>query len=889
MVLYFCMLFYSDPFRKPGTNKLKINPGREQKNMNFKQTVLYATLVLLCFGTRAQTGDSIRRSLAEPVRKITGGYMYSGKITDNDDGQPIPFAPVFFTGSKQGTVSDENGLYTINSETYPGDSLKVQVIGYKTSGVRLNRNIKEAKFDFVLERSATVMKEVEITPGEDPAITLMRTVIAMKPLNNPDRLNNCKYEAYNKIELDLVNFKRKTFERLPVPYLKQLSFIFDNLDSTSYNKPYLPMYLTEALSDYYYQREPKKNKEIIKASQVKVLTNKAMMNSMSQYLGKIYLSINPYENYVPFFDKEFVSPVSNTALTFYKYRIVDTQKLYGRNIITLHFQPQRKGENCFEGTLKIVDEVYAIQHISADMPDNANVNWVKHSSFYKDYQPLGDTLWFCTKENITAELTASEEMNKLFSVLVKKTTSYKDIVANSDSITAILNDKAFRRDVVVADSAIAASETFWKNARHEELNEQEAGIYKMYDSLENNKAYKRLKTLGKIFASGGYKFGPIELGPYWSFYSNNQIEGNRFQFSMGTTPKLFKDIYLNGYIAYGVGDKRPKYNVAAFFLLNRSPRRFFNFSYTRDIDFTVNYYDRVGINNIITLAIRKKGIPLKFMFSDDIRFELYNESFVGFSQQLTFYRKIYDPYDPLPSSAVFRDENGAPSATVTASEVNLKLRFAYKERFLNGNYYRFSLGSKYPVVDMRLALGLKGVLGSSYDYQRVTLTVSDNWRIPPFGQLYVNVFMGKYFGVLPYPLLAQHPGNEFLYYNKYAFNMMNQYEFISDQYVGANLEHSLGGGFLKYIPLVKRLKMRQFWTAKGLIGTLSAENKLYNFDKGFTFRALDGKPYAEAGTGIENILKVFRVDFVWRITPKSLPNETIKRDFGIFGSMKLAF
>ena len=194
----------------------------------------------------------------------------------------------------------------------------------------------------------------------------------------------------------------------------------------------------------------------------------------------------------------------------------------------------------------------------------------------------------------------------------------------------------------------------------------------------------------------------------------------------------------------------------------------------------------------------------------------------------------------------------------------------------------------YPIVDLRLAIGLKNVLGSDYDYKRAVMTISDTWKLPPFGELYVNVFGGKYWGTLPYPLLEQHPGNEFYFYNKYAFNMMNQYEFISDQFVGANLEHSLGGGLLKYIPLMKKLKWRQFWTAKGVVGTLSDANKAYNFNKGFLFRSLDGKPYVEVGTGIENIFKVLRVDFVWRVTPKTLPNEP-KRDFGILGSAKFSF
>lgn len=857
-----------------------------------KRGCLLWLFFLMAVPVQAQVTDSLRKEqvITEPVRRVNfNGYQLSGKVTDAEDGEPIPFAPVFFKNGADGTTTDADGNFLIQVERLPDDSIKIQVIGYDVKTLRIDRSNRKAVYNIQLTRSDTYLEEVVVKPGEDPAITLMREVIRNKPRNNPDKLDNYRYEAYNKIQIDLLNFKRKTFERLPVPYLKKLGFVFDNMDTTSYGRPYLPLYLTEALSDYYYQKEPTKNKEYIKATQIKVLNNKNMMNSMSQYLGRIYLAINPYDNYVPFFDKEFVSPAGNTALSFYKYKIVDTQQLQGYNIITLNFSPQRKGENCFEGTLKIVDSVYAIQYIAADMPASTQINWVKRSSFYKEYTPLGDTLWFCTKENITAEMELSDEVVKTLGFIVRKTTSYKDIVANKDSISNVINSKGFKRDVVVADSATAAGEDFWASARHEELNEQESGIYQMYDSLEKNKSYKNLKTFAKIMASGGYKFGPIELGPYWNAYSYNQVEGNRFQFSMGTTPKLFKDIYLNGYIAYGVGDNRFKYNASAFFLFNRTPRRYFNFSYSRDIDYTVNYYDKVAINNIISVGIRKRGVPPKFIFADDVRFELYNESLTGFSQLLTFYRKIYDPYDPLPSTTIFRDASGAPSPTVTASEVNLRLRFAYKEKFLNGNYYRFSLGSKYPIVDLRLALGLKNVFDSDYDYQRITMTVSDNWRIPPFGQLYVNLFGGKYFGTLPYPLLEQHPGNEFYYYNKYAFNMMTQYEFISDQFVGANLEHSLGGGFLKYIPLIKKLRFRQFWTAKGVIGTLSEANKAYNFDKGFTFRSLDGEPYVEVGTGIENILKVFRVDFVWRLTPQALPNGVPTKNFGIFGSMKLSF
>ena len=219
----------------------------------------------------------------------------------------------------------------------------------------------------------------------------------------------------------------------------------------------------------------------------------------------------------------------------------------------------------------------------------------------------------------------------------------------------------------------------------------------------------------------------------------------------------------------------------------------------------------------------------------------------------------------------------------------MELRYAYKEKYVEGQYLRVNIGSKYPIVDVEADAGIKNVLNSAYQYQKTLLSITESINIPPFGHLYYNVFAGKYFGTLPYPLLSIQPGNEYLYYNKYAFEMMNTYEFISDQYAGFNIEHSIGGGLFNYIPLLKKLKFRQFWTAKGVIGSLNSDNEMLNLNKGYPFRTLQGNPYLELGTGVSNIFKIFRVDFDWRVTPKPQAGEVKSGYFGIFGSVQLEF
>jgi hypothetical protein len=222
---------------------------------------------------------------------------------------------------------------------------------------------------------------------------------------------------------------------------------------------------------------------------------------------------------------------------------------------------------------------------------------------------------------------------------------------------------------------------------------------------------------------------------------------------------------------------------------------------------------------------------------------------------------------------------------MTTFEVGVHLRFAYLEKFLESNFFRTSLGSPYPIPEIYFGHGIPGVLKGSYNYYKLSGSISDYFKIPPYGSMYFSVFGGRTFGTLPYVLLDIAPGNELYYYNKYAFNLMNKYEFIGDKYVGVNVEHNVGNGLFRFIP---KLRFRQFWTAKVLWGSLSDENVALNFKQGSNFQTLNGRTYMELGTGIDNILHVLRIDFIWRVFPATLDKGS-DHPFGIFGSFRLSF
>ncbi|WP_276132942.1 DUF5686 and carboxypeptidase-like regulatory domain-containing protein [Polluticoccus soli] len=839
--------------------------------------------------SHAQTTDSLKQAtdsavaIAPSKAPQKGSFRVAGKVVDKQSGEPVPFATVFFPYSSVGTATEADGSFSIDFEEWPHDTLRVQLMGYMTQNKRISRQAQNDQLILSLERNSAILNEVVIKAGEDPALILLRKIVERKPQNDPEQANSYSCETYNKVEIDILRLSKEEFEKLPVPFIKNLSFIYNNLDTVSGKEPFLPFFLVETLSDYYTQKEPKKTREIIKANQIRGINNE----SITQYMGKMHLAINPYDNYVVFFDKQFVSPISGAGAVFYKYRILDTTEIEGHKVISVSFRPQRPGENCFTGIFKVVDSVYALQYIEAEVPATANINWIKNATFYKQYAPVADSAWFCVKENLTAEIVVSPDVIKLPGFIGRRTTMYRNVKLNDERVHEIVEKN--KLDVIVSDTARGKSENFWSTARHEELSKNEQAIYGMFDTLESTPTYKRFKNLARFFVTGGVFVGPFEFGPYWNVYSKNVVEGSRLCFSMGTNKKFSKQVYLNGYLAYGTKDEKFKYNLSALWLPKRLPRTYLFASYTSDIDKTVNYYDDVSFDNIVSMAIRKKGIPYKFVFSRDARVEVFKSYQSGFSHKVTAKRKDYDPYDPLPSVTIFTDNLGQTKSTITNTEVDIALRYAYRERFLEGNYYRVSLGSKYPIVEAHYAKGLKDVLNGGYNYHKVSFTVSDDVRIAPFGALYFNVFGGKYFGTLPYLLLENHPGNENYYYNKYAFNMMNKYEFLSDQYIGANIEHSIGGGIFKYIPLIKKAHLRQFWTAKGVIGSLNNANSALNLNKGYAFKTLESAPYVEVGTGIENIFRLFRVDFVWRVLPEARPNEPKQKYFGIFGSMKIDF
>lgn len=838
----------------------------------------------------AATEDSLLRqkldtNLVAPAAsrpKQPDGYVLRGRVLDKNNNEGIPFATVFFPRTDEGTAANVDGYFELKVDSLPVDTLYFQSVGYATFQQPLSKNTATQEFEIELIREAASLDEFVFRAGEDPALALLKKILKRKPQNNYDRLPAYRYEAYNKLEVDLVHLSKKQFEALPIPMIKKFSFIYNNVDSSE-KTPFLPFYLTETISDYYYRHSPKKTREFIRGSQVKGISNESII----KYLGAMQQQLNVYDNFLLVFDKNFISPIADNAPFYYKYRITDTQTVYGREMYQVSFRPKRNGEHCFYGDFWVADTSFALQRITLELPKEANINFVNRVSLYQEFAPLGDTLWFLVKDKFISDFTLPYGA-KLPGFIGRKTTTYRQIKIDDSLTNAVLNDPQYRENIIVAADARQKGNAFWQAQRHDTLSKNEQAIYGMIDTLENLPSFQRFRNFMKFVVTGNLEAGPLEIGPYYYLYSRNPVEGNRFRFSLGTTPKLFKDAYLNGYIAYGDKDQAFKYQISALWLLNRQPRSYLYAQHTHDINRKPGNYAQITSDNIFNQLARKPGIPYKLAMEDLSRMEYFKEYHSGFSHMLYGQYRRFQPYAPLPAAGIFFSKEGRPEPAMTSNEAGIKLRYAWREKFVAGNYYRYSLGSRYPVVELTAGAGFKNILNGGYAYQRLALTISDEAKVANLGKLYYAVFGGKIFGTVPYPLLEVHRGNEYYYYNKTSFSMMNEYEFISDEWAGFFLEHNFTGVF-NYIPLLKKAKLRQVWTAKGIIGSLSPANQALNLNKGFPFRTLAGNPYLELGTGVSNILQVFRIDCVWRVTPRPLPEEQKESYFGVFGSLQFNF
>jgi hypothetical protein len=776
--------------------------------------------------------------------------VIEGKVTDRATGEAMYYTDVYIKGTQIGVVTDDTGYYKLILDQYY-DSLTVSFLGYETLSKPVAFLPKQV-INIELEASSNELFETVIyasrTNIED---FLLKKIQEYKPKNDVRSLNNYQYNSYSKVEIDIKNISDKTQNR---KVLQPFSFIFNNIDSTSEEEPFLPVMISETISEIYYSKEQNKLKEKIIASKVSGLEDE----SFSEFLGSTATQYNIYDNSYNIMNKEFISPIAPNGKLFYDYKVIDTIVLDNAVHYKMQFKPKGESSNTFYGSLVVAENNFAIKSISLNMAKHVNINFIKRIILQQDYEFAANQFWMLAKDYIAVEFAPFE---KRPAFIIRRNSVYKDFLLNDNSIETSV--KQMKADVVSVDD-LAKDNAFWDSTRFVPLSKNESAVYYMIDTIKTLKAYKSISYFGALIFGGYLKAGPVSFGPVFSGVSYNKLEGWRFRAGLATNKKLSDRFILEGYAAYGLRDREWKYGFKGNFLVDKFPRQTLLLSYTKDVSKLRRTIELVSTDNLLSQLILRNR---------DIRLVLAEEAKVGYNME---WRQGYSAGIILqnrriqPKLVPFYTSEGVNTAgsnyTLHTSEMILNTRLAFGEKFLYNNaIYRASInGFAIPVLQFEYVLGIKNLLKSDYHYQKITLMFNHLLMIRPIGKMEIKLQGGKVFGNVPFFLSEVHEGNQTYGYSSKAFNLMNDYEFYSDQYFQWILIHHFEGFFFNKIPGIRKLKIREYVDCRGVLGTVNSANRTINQYN--EIKEIGTLPYIELGFGLENIVKFFKLGAVCRLT-----------------------
>ena len=821
--------------------------------MNFRTYIFFILVFLISYNLQAQT------------------ITVSGRVVDDDTDEGVAFCSIFLNSSTPiGVTSDFEGNYTfqIDFSLVAGDSIGAVSIGYNIGMKPISKTVSEQTINFRLKSASLTMGEVVVLAGENPANEIIRQIIKNKKRNVHKNFESYEVELYSKTELDLDNIDPDLKDS---KIFNEVQFIFNNVDSVSDVKPFLPAYVAERLYDIYFTKKSQSEKEIIKAQKVSGISN----SSVVDFINRLHEKYSIYDNYITMLGKEFISPFSNNALMSYEFYILDSTFIQNEWSYKLKFKPKRKQENTFYGDFWVSMENYGVEIVNMRMSPDVNINLVNRVIIYQEFLKQ-DSLWLPYKEKTVIDF-ASDKSEKRPGIIGRKTQMYKNFKVDDPS-TAERYQKADPEEI---DWQVVNKDAdFWEENRHEELSKNEEAVYRMVDSIKQVPIYKTMADLINTLGGGYQVIGPIELGAWWDIININNREGWRFGMGLGTSYKFSKKLRLYGYGAYGIWDKQWKYRGLFEYVFDHYRRREMGVQYRDDVMFENRSTEEPSTQGLFAGFIRRGGIPPKILHVKEAKAFYHHTWKKGWSNHLAVLHRQLRPfgdaetisgkgfnyaYLPNPTDASIINKS------ISTAEVLFRIRYAYKEKLLRGNFSDISLGSIYPIVSLTYTAGIKGILGSQYNYHRLNLNLDHWFYVGAAGWLEYNIDAGKVFGNVPFLLLETHPGNDAFFYNSNAYNMMNSFEFVSDTWVGLRLEQHFDGFFLNRIPLIRKLKWREVAFFRGVYGSLSKQNEEANrlnlqASGGPYFGSLNRGPYMETGFGIENIFKFIRIDALWRLS-----------------------
>lgn len=801
--------------------------------------------------------------------------IVTGTVTDSLTHEPLSQVTIYGQSGSSLAMTGLGGQFSVTLKN------KVQLsfiyLGYKIKSITIAPH-QDTTVAVSLAHISEQLDDVVVSSGKrhkytnknNPAVELIRQVIAHKPENTIGAYTTAQYEKYAKLSFFVDRFPKWISKQ---KLLKNYAFVLKDKDTlTLPGKDLLPVYLEETVSQNHYRKKPS-------ASSSKVIAEKSVdfgkfvdTRGLSALFNRLFEDINIYDNNIVVFTKQFVSPIAEAGPVWYKYYIEDTVTEEGLKFIRLHFVPRNNADLLFNGEMYIsMDGRYAVKGIQFRTDDNINLGVVRSFSVTQDFTMDMAGHYYLNFSDVMSDFGLYKKTTGLIGRRTVNISRFESGMPLEDSVFKQNDDILLRNPRPQPDS-------FWSIHRTVPLQNGEQQIYGKMDSLSHMKSFQHATDWFNTFTSGYKTFGKWQVGPINSFIDYNPVEGFKPRVGGRTTPELNKNIYLNGYAAYGFRDHLVKYMGRVTYALNHKsiysyPVHSIAVSKTFDTNIPGTPDDNEQGN--ILFANNNATFNRYFynhIFRVDYLKEFDNHWAISAGLKTKTQHTGGDLYFIRADAYAMAADSIVNNLKTT--ELSLQVRWAPHEQFYQNGARRSRIPNKYPVFTFRYTRGLDGLLRGGYDYNYFTLNVQKRIFMSILGVSKVTLDGGYLTGQVPWPLLVIHTGNQGLGYSTSRFNIMNYMEFMSDHYASLSVEHLFNGLFFNRIPLVKKLKWREIGGLKILYGGVRKENnptynqnilKLPYAADGPTY-FLSGKPYVELSAGVSNIFKILRVDFLKRMT-----------------------
>jgi len=808
----------------------------------------------------------------------------SGTVFDSNY-DPIAFANVIFKGSSEGTITNENGKFYLESDQ-DWDAVVVSFISYEKQEILLKEKVNYF-FNVVLKDETAQLDEVVIYTGKqskknNPAIDILKKIWERKRYNGLKQFDQFEYDKYEKVEFDLNTIDSALIKS---KLFRGMEFVFNEVDTSRVTgKTYLPMFINEAVSKVYGDNTIEKEKEVLRGNKNSGFDDNQVV---IEFVNDLYSDFNIYDNYLKFFDKSFVSPLSKTGINTYNYILSDSTFIDNKWCYNIIYYPRRKNELTFKGDFWVNDSTYAIKEINLQASKSANINWVKEIYIEQEFDVLNDSLFLIKRDYMLSDFAINKK-ERSRGVYGKRTTLYDNYEFDKKLDSEFYDEEVYDYDKDIYDR----DDAFWEDNRLESLNKDEKGVYKMLDTLKTVRKFKNLYNIGSILSSGYIEFDRLNLdyGPIFSTFGYNDVEKLRIR-AGGRTYFGRNDLWrLEGFLAYGFGDDKFKYGISGKWLIDKKRRLIISGGNRRDVE-------QIGASLTTSTDVLGRNLASSSVIGTSTNDKLTSINLTSFAVSLEPWRNLVfrfgGDYRTLESASrtfsldyVDLESPSGISSEIKQFETAISVNYFPGRRMTGFGVERHVANDNFPQLFAKISIGDKSLFNSDFNYTKVQASYTQPWQLGGFGRLWSTVEVGKTYGDVPLGLLSVVPGNQSFFSIYNTFSQLDFYEFVTDTYSSVHLQHNFNGRLFSRIPFLRKFNLREIVHLRGVWGELSDANKALNAPTNIPLIAPSDKIYYEYGFGVGNIFKILRIDFNFRGNYLDNPDA---RKFGVTGTFGFNF